>query len=257
MIKRQIGGLDFVRFFAAFIVAVYHLGFWSWGFPKGQAARVSGHIPALTALEPFRHFGWVGVEIFFVISGFVIAFSASGSNAGHFFKHRALRLLPAVLIVAPISALVLLVSGAAAPGKIVQQLLRSVLFIPYGPWVDSVYWTLGVELAFYLCIGGLLLMKRYDRLIEPFAILIGSIGLTFWGVHWVHPMPAQVENHNLDLLLVHHGPLFAVGVLLWAAWQRGVTVPRILLIGLFSFGAVLQIAARAYKMAAQTGDVPL
>lgn len=251
MTKRQIGGLDLVRFAAALIVAVFHLGFWAWGFPRGGAGKVAGHVPAMTALEPFRHFGWAGVEIFFVISGFVIAFSAAGSDVGRFVRHRLLRLVPAVLMLAPLSAAALLWAGANTPVVIALKLVRSLLFVPYGPWVDAVYWTLGVELAFYACVNALLLCRGFERLIEPFAALIGSIGLAFWALHWLHPMPALAGNRTLDLLLVHHGPLFAVGILLWAAWQRGVTRPRVFLIGAFAVGGVLQIAARAFKMADQ------
>lgn len=257
MTKRQIGGLDLVRFAAALVVAVFHLGFWTWGFPRGGAGKVAGHVPEMTVLEPFRHFGWVGVEIFFVISGFVIAFSAAGSGVGRFVRHRLLRLIPAVLILAPLSAAALLWAGTNKPIIVMLELVRSLLFVPYGPWVDAVYWTLGVELAFYACVGVLLLCRRFERLIESFATLIGSTGLAFWVLHWLHPMPALAGNRTLDLLLVHHGSLFAVGVLLWAAWQRGVTRLRVFLIGAFTVGGVLQIAARAFKIAAQTGDAAL
>jgi peptidoglycan/LPS O-acetylase OafA/YrhL len=51
---RQLLGLDLIRFSAAFMVLAFHLC-------------------AGTALGPLTRWGWVGVEIFFVLSGFVIA----------------------------------------------------------------------------------------------------------------------------------------------------------------------------------------
>ncbi|TIT70941.1 MAG: acyltransferase, partial [Mesorhizobium sp.] len=55
--------------------------------------------------------GWVGVQVFFVISGFVIAFSAENSTPLKFFEARVRRLAPAVWVCAPVSAIVLLLVG--------------------------------------------------------------------------------------------------------------------------------------------------
>ena len=74
--SRQIVGLDLVRFAAACLVMFFHFGFWMWAGPAesitSRAAGVSVRFPELT----FLSFGRVGVEIFFVISGFIIAYSA-------------------------------------------------------------------------------------------------------------------------------------------------------------------------------------
>ncbi|MFQ3191222.1 MAG: peptidoglycan/LPS O-acetylase OafA/YrhL [Paraglaciecola sp.] len=55
-------GLDLVRFFSALIVAIFHL---TW---KTEDTEI------------FAHFGWIGVQIFFVLSGFVIANSDEKLN---------------------------------------------------------------------------------------------------------------------------------------------------------------------------------
>ena len=69
-------------------VAVFHLMFWSWAWssvnvPPGFEHYVAADVRFPSA-APFTWFGWVGVEIFFVISGFVIANSASKSSATEF-----------------------------------------------------------------------------------------------------------------------------------------------------------------------------
>ncbi|MEO8322014.1 MAG: acyltransferase, partial [Bradyrhizobium sp.] len=71
--KNYFSLLDPLRFVAALGVAVFHLMFWSssWssinaplGFERYVAADVQ-----FPSVAPFTWFGWVGVEIFFVISG--------------------------------------------------------------------------------------------------------------------------------------------------------------------------------------------
>ncbi len=88
--------LDLLRFGAALGVAVFHLTFWSWAWSStGTAAGFEHYVSAglqFQSAAPFTWFGWVGVEIFFVISGFVIANSASNSSATEFLFGRALRL---------------------------------------------------------------------------------------------------------------------------------------------------------------------
>ena len=103
--------LDPLRFGAAFGVALFHQMFWSWawvsighpGFERTVAADVQ-----YPSAAPFTWFGWVGVEIFFVISGFVIANSASKSSATEFLFGRALRLYPAVWVCSTLTFIVLL-----------------------------------------------------------------------------------------------------------------------------------------------------
>ena len=69
-------GLDLLRFFAACVVMIYHLAFWSWAFPEAQVARASRGVADFEHWAEFTRAGWAGVQIFFVISGFVIALTA-------------------------------------------------------------------------------------------------------------------------------------------------------------------------------------
>ena len=69
--------LDAVRLFAALSVMVYHLSFYSWASKDSVVGHMLNHATAFPAATPFTSWGWVGVEIFFVNSGFVIANSAN------------------------------------------------------------------------------------------------------------------------------------------------------------------------------------
>lgn len=73
---RDVYGLDLLRICATGMVALLHLTY---------------QYPPLAFIPPV---GWVGVEIFFVLSGFVIAAPPTGSSPRRFVRNRLLRLYP-------------------------------------------------------------------------------------------------------------------------------------------------------------------
>lgn len=238
--KTTFGGIDILRFLAAVLVMFYHYGFWVWAFPEGVSARATGGIPPHPEIGGLVQFGWVGVQIFFVISGFVIAFSAEHSTPLRFFEARVKRLAPAVWICAPVTAMVLLFVDLSWPTDAVTRLMRTALFVPFNPWVDSVYWTLGIEIAFYAVVWILLRLGRFD-LMEAVAIALGAISTLFWCLYYPFDWSDLAEARWLDLLLVHHGCFFATGVLLWLMRFKAVTPARLVFCALFLAGGVLQI----------------
>src|ERR1700744_5896212 len=120
--------LDPMRFAAALGVAVFHLTFWSWawsstGTPPGFEHYVGADLQFQSA-APFTWFGWVGVEIFFVISGFVIANSASNASAKEFLLGRALRLYPAVWVCSTLTFTVLLIFAGGHMSEFIGPYLK-------------------------------------------------------------------------------------------------------------------------------------
>ncbi|MGD5438086.1 hypothetical protein QUS99_22630, partial [Xanthomonas citri pv. citri] len=107
--KSHLPLLDPLRFAAALGVAIFPQIFWSWAWVSIGVPGFERHVAAdvlYPSAAPFTWFGWVGVEIFFVISGFVIANSASQASPGEFLLGRALRLYPAVWVCATATFLV-------------------------------------------------------------------------------------------------------------------------------------------------------
>ncbi|MGX7876432.1 acyltransferase family protein [Mesorhizobium sp. ORM6] len=238
----HVGGVDILRFLAAVLVMVYHYGFWVWAYPDGISAQATGGVPAQPGIGAWVGSGWVGVQIFFVISGFVIAFSAENSTPLRFFEARVKRLAPAVWICAPVTAVLLLLTGLSWPTDTVVRLARTGLFAPYGSWVDSVYWTLGIEIAFYAIVWILLRLGRF-HLMEWVAIVIGVVSTLFWCLYYPLGWSDFAETRWLQLVLVHHGCFFAVGVLLWLMRFKALAAPRLAFCALFVGGGVLQIAS--------------
>lgn len=212
-LTKQLPGLDCIRFAAACLVMIFHLSYWCVVWPGAPTNTL------LTGIQPaeWAWFGWVGVEIFFVLSGFVIAFSASQSSPGLFLRSRILRLAPAAWICATLCASLLLTTRLAAPSDVMPAWLRTILFWPQGPWVDDVFWTLGVEISFY----GLVLITSFlapNRLRE-LAWGLAALSFVYWVAAAIWDLHRVVLGRIADLLLLKHGGFFAVGMMLFS-WQK-------------------------------------
>lgn len=165
-------GLDAIRFAAAMLVTLFHLGFLWWAHPMDEAS-VRLHSD-LAPLAPFVSSGWVGVPIFFMLSGFVIAFSAHGRGVRQFALGRAVRLYPAAWLCTGVTALVI----APDPG-LWRKLANSFALSPVGPWVSGVYWTIAIEIVFYAVVA-LLLASRRPRGLEELGIGLAILGSGYW-----------------------------------------------------------------------------
>lgn len=127
----MINNLQALRALAAIGVVVFHVGL----------------LPA-TSL-PFT-IGAAGVDLFFVLSGFIIAYSSS-RDARQFLVRRLIRILPAYWIATAIAALFVL--QAMSPTDTFDWLVQSLFYLPGPggrPVLIFVAWTLVYELVFYL-----------------------------------------------------------------------------------------------------------
>lgn len=121
------------------------------GIANGKVSSIS-HIPGLIEVAKY---GYLGVDFFFIISGYVIFFSAQGKSAGEFASSRAARIFPAFWFAVPFTALFASIWGGPQMGVTLSQVLVNLTMVPnlfgVAP-VDGVYWTLAYELGFYLLV---------------------------------------------------------------------------------------------------------
>ena len=166
-------GLDLLRALAIIIVVIYHAGIM--GFPlQGVAHR----------------FGWIGVDLFFVLSGYLIGgqlvsqLARGGSiKLGRFFARRALRILPAYLVI--LAIYIFIPWWREYPEMFpVWKFLVSVQNIGLrGGTAFSHAWSLGVEDQFYLALPFILLaVFRRPRaaFLVPSLIVIGGLLLRWF-----------------------------------------------------------------------------
>jgi len=180
-----------LRGIAAFSVFLFH---WDSFFPAaGKALPVYPIQGVEWSLAMLISFGWLGVPLFFVLSGYLLGGqlkqqSMSAGRLMHFWKRRALRIYPAVWVQLPI----LLVAASFIPGITSTypqgaDLLRNILlWINMPPWMTSpmngVWWTLPIELSFYLFLPLLVLIQRK---IGWVATYLGCVLCAFtwrWGI---------------------------------------------------------------------------
>ncbi|MFE3633778.1 acyltransferase family protein [Streptomyces sp. NPDC059168] len=147
--RGRLHALDGLRLVAALMVCLYHYA------GRGGTVSESWHQSpshVFPTLSQVAAYGCLGVQFFFVISGFVICMSSWGRGLGDFFRSRVARLYPAYWVA------LALVTGAALLLPAVVRAVRPDEFLvnltmlqqPMGaPRVLGVCWTLWVEVRFY------------------------------------------------------------------------------------------------------------
>jgi peptidoglycan/LPS O-acetylase OafA/YrhL len=240
MKRDQIIGLDLIRFAAAMMVALYHLTY-QISAPISTAGRIAAgrfEFPKVMA------FGWVGVEVFFVLSGFVIAYSAASASAFSFLRSRATRLLPAAWICASVTLVVAFLVHDGSTANLLARYARSVLFIPIGAQIDGSYWTLAVEVAFYSLVFVLLCISRFNWLEWAMgAIALASAALWIGWAFSPDTFEPITEMRMGRLLLLRHGVFFGLGVMFWLIFMKGPTVYRYLISAICLGAGCIEIAA--------------
>lgn len=129
--------LTFLRFLASFMVVFYHYLFRY--FEKNGFEVIE-----------FMSFGKVGVEIFFILSGYLLINSISKYTPIIFFTKRIKRIYPTYFVSVIITLSVLGIFSKKSFNLI--QILTNLLLlnVPLGiSSIDGVYWTLFIEITFY------------------------------------------------------------------------------------------------------------
>lgn len=151
MYTRKILSIEALRGFASVSVALFHF-----------SGQMTTSIPQI-----IHAYGWLGVDIFFVISGFVIPLSLMGrdyhvAQFPSFMARRLVRLEPPY-IASIILGIVLWHASTLAPGfqgdaptySISQIAFHLFYLIPLTDysWLNPVFWTLAYEFVFYILVG--------------------------------------------------------------------------------------------------------
>ena len=210
--------LDLLRFLAAFSVLLFH-----YSFLNGIQVQSA---PTYPFLKSIFKYGYFGVELFFMISGFVILLTAQNKTWKGFIVSRLSRLYPAFLIAVTVTSVLILILGSMNSDLSLSQYLWNLTMIPEYVGVqniDPVYWTLQVEIKFYFWIFVLLLFKQVQH-VEPIILIWLSISvLDVFGL-----------QHEIirRLFIPEWAPYFSAGALFYIIKTQGVNIQRLAMLSL-------------------------
>ncbi len=235
----RLRALDALRLLAALAVLAFHFtarDHTRWGALTGD---VFPHLSAVTA------YGYAGVHLFFVVSGVVITASAGGRGLAAFVASRVSRLYPAYWAAVLLTATLRWAwpgFGDRTPAQVAVNLtmFQDLFGVPR---VDGVYWTLWVEMQFYLLVAVLLLVGWSRRRLLVAATWVPALCTA---VVLAVPRAAGVVT------LLGYAPLFAAGIVLHVLHRDGPTVRRWLLLALTTAQAAL---LAAFAQAPAVGDL--
>ncbi len=166
----RLDSLTGLRWFAALLVFCYHFSYEQYG---------AGTAEQLRKLKDATFAGPSAVSFFFILSGFVLAWSARpGSPAAGFWRRRFARIYPSHLVTFAIAVLVLVWMGKRLdPDLALSNLSLTQSWVPNDEdrWFayNGVSWSLSCEVFFYVCFP--LLVSAIRRL--PLAGLWAVVGL--------------------------------------------------------------------------------
>jgi peptidoglycan/LPS O-acetylase OafA/YrhL len=222
--RRRIAEIQGLRAIAIAMVMAYH-------FLAGWTMPIDGNrLYPETFANTIAREGWMGVQLFFMISGFVISLTLqSTATIGEFARNRIRRLVPPALVALPLVLLTSLIFGVPVFVRTVWDLMVSITLIDpwiwnaaFGTdtqWVTGVLWTLWVEVQFYTLAA---LTFYFGR--RHFYLMLVTLGSVLWARESVVFIAPDLAPNWVDALpytaLGPHFWWFFSGVMFHRIWQQ-------------------------------------
>jgi exopolysaccharide production protein ExoZ len=217
----KLSSLQFLRALAAWMVVFHHYNqvIFDWDMGNSILGAQFGDF--------FKVYGKLGVDIFFVISGFIMFYSLhrSPTSSGKFIINRIVRVVPVYWFYTFLLLLLTTFSIAETSSQFTfVSLIKSLLFIPHDnpsetlgafPFL-TVGWTLNFEMFFYVTLACMLAVFKNKAVIGTFILLL--VLPVVWGDHWAFGFRTILTSSYLAE--------FAIGLLLGFVFCNGNYFPR-------------------------------
>lgn len=228
--------LDGFRFIAIMSVVLYHF------YCRWTPPIFSGNIYPYASDYNYFNLGYLGVQFFFIISGFVIAATLQTTPTfGAFLRKRWLRLFPALVICSLLTFIIVHVFDSEnlfARSKNALNLLYSITLINpelinlllkpfqiHGSTICGSYWSLWPEVQFYFLAATLYYINPSRFLLRFFVITLGIYllntfmlnvpGSNLLSISVTHPIVAAYIKVANMFNLLHYSLWFLTGVLFY------------------------------------------
>ncbi len=156
-------------------------------------------------------FGFLGAHLFFAISGYVIFWSLEGGRSGaSFLKRRFIRLAPTYWLAVPITYTAVHLCGLKEfQTSLLEATANLLLLADFAgvPYVDDVYWTLAVEVFFYLAMALVIVTRQFAN-IEKWLILWVLAGAFVTA----DTSPVRIPDWLSTVFVFRYAEFFAVGI---------------------------------------------
>ena len=241
--RPRLAALDGLRLVAALAVLGYHYAGVNvpyWGVPS--------HVE-LPTLSHVGRYGYLGVNLFFVISGFVILMTAYDRSIESFAASRIARLFPAYWAAIVLTFALQSFWHAGRQPSPVQALVNLTMTQEAFDVVNvqGAFWTLWTELKFYLLIGVFILVGITRRSLIAFAVLWPVLGQIAAATH---------SGFLNSLLIPTYAPYFSAGILLFLLFRERHELVTWLALG-FAWVLCIQQATGYARRASALTDSPV
>ncbi|MDC8772082.1 acyltransferase family protein [Roseateles albus] len=225
----RVNEIDLLRFLAAMSVVLFHYAF------RGFAADGKSVMP-YPLLAPLAKYGYLGVELFFMISGFVILMTAAEANLRGFLISRVVRLYPAFWACCTLTFLAILAFGSPVFHASMSQYLINLTmlsgFIGVSS-IDGAYWSLFVEMQFYAFVSLVLVFRKIhhaERYLWVWLVAVAAVEM--------------FPNGKIGRLLIqNYAAYFIAGAAYYLIMKNGASWSRMLIVLLSWVLAVSQQAS--------------
>jgi peptidoglycan/LPS O-acetylase OafA/YrhL len=223
--------VDLLRAAAAVAVMLFH-----YTFSAPQLHLSDLQFPTLSQLT---RYGYLGVNLFFIISGFVVLLTAWNRRPHEFVISRIVRLYPAYWFAVTATAVVLVLGGLVSDRFHVSalQYLVNLTMLQAAPnvlHVDPVYWTLWTELRFYLVIFVLVCFGITRRRVV--GVLYAWLAAT--ALLELQPLPHTLQRIADSFVLTAYASYFIAGMAICLVYRHGLSWTTTGIIALASCHAV-------------------
>lgn len=209
--------IDIFRGIAILLVVLFHF-----------TARLPAYVLNITEGAPWPvFFGWVGVYFFFIISGYCIFMTLERSpTVGVFLARRISRIYPAFVA----AVLILFVFGLVAyipsvpeakfrvvPPNLLDVVLNLLFIGEIGEWVDGAFWSIAVEVKFYLLVtvlAGIFHDRvRFTQVFATLALVMAPVWAISTLFSYLGSGPVTPQSLLKFLAIAPYLSFFAVGIL--------------------------------------------